>query len=131
MLVGMEPSAPCQTQATREFAGPWWLAIALLELQSHDVVEPVLREVAPLEIGPVVRAGTEGCLALSWSAESPVPGPETVGELRIVEVDGNRTELRLSGALAGALGRETTLDELVERLARRIETAVAREIGTQ
>jgi hypothetical protein len=81
-----------------------------------------------LEIGPLVRAGTEGRLALRWVSEPPVAHAPTTGELRVAEIDGNRTELTLTGDLTGALD---DIDDIVERLARHIETALAREIGTQ
>jgi hypothetical protein len=126
MLVGMEPAPTFHVEATSEFAGPWWLAVALLEVQPHEVIETVLDELPSLEIGPVQRAGTEASLALRWHA-----GRVVTGELRIVEVDGNCTGLTLTGDFAGPSGREGAVDEIAERLARRIETALAREIGTQ
>jgi hypothetical protein len=131
MLVGMEPAEHCRIESTREFTGPWWLAVALLEIQLQDVVEPALNELPSLEIGPVLRAGTEASLALRWQAARDVSGAPMTGQLRIVEVDGNCTELTLTGDFAGPPGREGAVDEIAERLARRIEVAVAREIGTQ
>jgi hypothetical protein len=117
-------------EATREFTGPWWLAVAVLEVQSREVVEPALGDSAGIEIGPVRRAGTTGRLALRWRGEVPASKTPMTGELRIVEVDGNCTELTLTADRAAPCGSET-LDEITERLARRIEAAVAREIGTQ
>ncbi len=130
MLVGMDPAPTCHVEATSEFAGPWWLAVALLDVESNEVVGPELRALRSLEIGPMVRAGTEGSLALRWVTEPPAAGAPKTGELRIVQIDGNRTELRLTGDLAGASGAASTLEDIAQRLARRIETAVAREIGT-
>jgi hypothetical protein len=121
---------PLQIEATREFAGPWWLAVAVLELQSWDVVAPAFSELASIEIGPVRRAGTTGWLALHWPSRAH-PSQTRTGELRIVEVTGDCTELTLSGELAGPVVAGTTFDDVAERLARRIEAAVAREIGTQ
>ena len=127
----MEPAPTCHVEATSDFAGPWWLAVALLELQSHVVVETVLHELPSLEIGPVQRVGTEASLALRWQPGAVVAGAPMSGELRIMEVDGNCTALTLAGDFAGPHGREGAVDEIVKRLARRIEAAVAREIGTR
>jgi hypothetical protein len=131
MLVRMEPAPTCHVEATSEFAGPWWLAVALLEVQSREVVETVLHELPSLEIGPVHRAGTEARLALRWHPGRVVTGAPMTGELRIVEVDGNRTGLTLTGDFAGPPGRDGAVDEVARRLAQHIETALAREIGTQ
>ena len=131
MLVDMEPGPTFHVEATTEFAGPWWLAVALLGAQTNDVVGPELRGLASLEIGPMVRAGTEGRVALHWIAGAPVAGAPMKGELRIVEIDGNHTQLTLTGDLAGGFGTAGTPENMAERLARRIETTLAREIGTQ
>jgi hypothetical protein len=114
-------------EARREFAGPWWLAVAVLENQLHDIVEPALRELPSVELGPMRRAGTEGRIALHWGAGGAASPTMMAGELRIAEIDGNRTELRLNSYRHVA---QKTLDRMTERLARRIETVVAEEIGT-
>jgi len=153
----VEPEVTSQVETTRAFVGPWWLAIALLEVQSRQVIEPVLREpparlapesnaarLARVDLGPVVRAGTEGRLALSRALPGAATFPTMTGELRIVEIDGNRSELTLTGEFAASAGLEgprgtdavrlrfdqVMLDDMTERLARAIEAAVAREIGT-
>ena len=127
----MQAAVERQDEATREFAGPWWLAVALLELQAQDVIAPVLGHLPAVQLGPMNRAGTEGHLALRWGAERASSFPTMTGELRLVEVDANRTELTLSGPFTSPHGAENTLDEVTGRLAGRIEAALAREIGTQ
>jgi hypothetical protein len=128
----MQAAMERQDEATREFVGPWWLAVALLELQAEEVIAPVLRDVpAQVEPGPMRRAGTEAHLALRWGGDRAESLPTTIGELRLVEVDANRTELTLTGPFASPRGDENAIDEVTERLAGRIEAALAREIGTQ
>jgi hypothetical protein len=127
----MQAAMERQDEVTREFVGPWWLAVALLELQAQEVIEPVLGHLPAVEVGPMTRAGTEGHLVMRWVAEDVSSFPTLTGELRLVEVDANRTELTLSGPFAVPHGDENALDEVAERLAGRIEAALAREIGTQ
>jgi hypothetical protein len=128
----MQATMERQDEATREFVGPWWLAVALLELQAQEVLEPVLRDVpAWVEVRPMLRAGTEAHFAVHWGAKSVSALPKMTGELRIVEVGANRTELTLTGPFASAHRDAHALGEVTERLAGRIEAALAREIGTR
>jgi hypothetical protein len=144
-----------RVETTRRFVGPWWLAMALFEMELREVVMSVLRELparlaprtgstraAQLEFGPVVRDGTEGHLALRWGAQDAA-APMMIGELRIAEIDENCTELTLIGEFAPPAGAvdplgeaarphvaQSTLDAVADRLAHRIEAAVAEHIGT-
>jgi hypothetical protein len=127
--IGMQAAMERQDEATRQFVGPWWLAVALLEVQAQEVIEPVLRHLPAVTLGRMTRGGTEGHLAMHWGAGS-VSFPTMTGELRIEEVDGNCTQLTLTGDFAPPLSGQGALDDVTERLARRIEAAVAREIGT-
>ncbi len=147
--------------ATQSFAGPWWLAVVVVEASAHDVLEPVLRELparltpaagppdsTAVDFGPMVRTGTVGCLALRWQAGAPAAVARTnadvatmVGELRLAEIGANSTQLTLTGQFVPApaasrfavesVAAQRGCDEVVERLARSIEDAVADQIGTR
>ena len=90
------------------------------------MLEPLLRDgPARVEFGPMLRSGSEARLALRWESESAASFPTVTGELRLVEVNTNRTELTLSGSFASPHGDENALDEVTERLAGRMEAALA------
>jgi hypothetical protein len=145
-------------EASWRFVGPCWFAVALLGIEADELVGPVLGELharltsgtvvsrsAHVECSPITRAGGAGTMTVHWrDARHPDAFPTMSGELRLVEVDKNLTELRLVGeyepplgvlgavgdAVAGHRVVQSTFDELAERLARRIEAVVAEHTGT-
>lgn len=146
-----------KVEATREFRGPWWVTIALLEIEPAAMVEEVLRDLpvrvtsattvtraTHVELGPLVRADREGRIAFELhDRERPAVFPRLHGELRVVEVGETQTELTVSGEYDAPLGvvgsagdrvaghrvAQNTMDEVAERLARRMEAKVAEHPG--
>ncbi len=146
-----------KVEATREFRGPWWVTIALLEIEPGAMVEEVLRDlparVTPattvtrathVELGPLVRAGREGRVTFELHDRAhPAVFPQLHGEVRVVEVGDARTELTVTGEydapfgvvggagdrVAGRRVAQNTMDEVTERLARRMEAKVAEHPG--
>jgi hypothetical protein len=146
-----------RVEASARFEGPWWVAVALLDIEPDDVVGPVLEELrvwvtrttsahrtVAVERGVLERGAGTATIALHWSAV-PRALPEMDARLQVVEVDPNETEVRFVGAYTppfdavSELGEaiaahrlaQRTANDLVDRLAERIEAAVSEHIGTK
>jgi hypothetical protein len=141
------------------FAGPWWLAAALLRIEGPELVAPVLEELrvhlsgstsvertAEVEYGPVERGRGLVTMPVSWQdATHPGAFPKMHGELRLSERGDTTTDLEFFGEYEpplgpiGALGdtiaghrlAEQTVKNAVARLARVFETAVSEHVGTK
>ena len=144
-------------EATREFRGPWWVTIALLEIEPGAMVEEVLGDLrarltlsttvnraTEVELGPLVRSEGEARMAFELQDRArPSAFPRLHGELRVVAAGETRTELTVTGeydpplGLVGRVGdrvaghrlAQNTVDEVTERLARRMEAKVAEHPG--
>jgi hypothetical protein len=146
-----------KVEATREFRGPCWVTIALLEIEPAAMVEEVLRDLPArvtasttvmrathVELGPLVRTGREGKVAFELhDAAHPAVFPRLHGEFRVLEAGEARTALTVTGEydvplgvvgdvgdrIAGHRLAQNTMDEVTERLARRMEAKVAEHPG--
>jgi hypothetical protein len=139
--------------ARARFRGPWWLAMALVDVERADLFGPVLRRLpsllspdddlgdTTLEFTPLVRTGTLGTMAVRWHGPGRGRGlPALRGEIRVREIDEHFTELALAvgGDLMGALldddqagpRVQSVVEEAAEVVAERFAAAVARHIGT-
>jgi hypothetical protein len=145
--------------ASRRFSAPWWVAVAVLEIEPGELVKRELSDLrahvtsgttvarkVDVECGPITRDDGTATMEIHWhDATSSQVFPEMRGELQLIEIDDNETEIRLAGeyepplrtlgqiadATAGHRLAQRTLDDAVERLALRMETAVAAHVGMQ
>jgi hypothetical protein len=145
-------------ETSRVFTGPWWVVVSLLRIEGEELVLPVLEELhadltaatslsrrADVECGPLERHAGVATMSVHWRDASHADAfPEMDGQLLLVEHAPNSTELQFAGeyepplGVAGAVGdrlaghriAQHTVDDAIERLARRIEAAVSEQIGT-
>jgi hypothetical protein len=158
-LIEEDPVTQRRVEASARFEGPWWVAVALLDIEPDEVVGPVLEELrvwvtnttgahrtVAVERGVLERGAGTATIALHWSGHTvPRALPEMDARLQVVEVDPNETEVRFVGAytppfdavnelrdaIAAHRRAQRTANDLVERLAERIEAAVSEHIGTK
>jgi hypothetical protein len=143
--------------ARHRFAGPWWVAAALLGMHPRELVAPQLEELharltsfttvtrrADVHCGPLERAAAIVTLPLHWrDARDAGTFPEMHGHLRLIQIDDNTTEVEFSGqyrppfgilgvivdAVIGHRLAQRTVDEAVQRIAANLEAAVRERVA--